>query len=111
MSLHLLANRTGGADLRLVERGYIGRRRWRGSVQEVFEDPLTAQHRRGAGGIGRDGENAGLRQDAATRCAGEVDLTELSALDARDAVEGSQLLIQEGILAIDEVEDAAVLAD
>ena len=90
-----------------ARRAAVGRRR----AEDVLEDPLAAQHRRGARRVGRHGEHAGLRQHAAALRAGEIDAAELGPGDARDAVVPRQPLVDEGVRAVEEVEDAAVLAD
>ncbi len=56
-----------GADLGLVEPRRARRRVGRRRVQHVLEDPLAAQHRRGAGRVRRDREHARLREHAAAR--------------------------------------------
>ena len=88
-------------------RAAVGRRR----AEEVLEHPLAAQHRRGPRRVGRDRQHAGLGQHAAARRPGEVDAAELRSGDAGDAVVPRQPLVEEGVAAVEEVEDAAVLAD
>src|SRR5262249_46544031 len=43
-----------------VELGDVGRGWRRRRAEDLFEDPLPTLHRRGAGGVGRDREDAGL---------------------------------------------------
>ena len=87
--------------------GGCGRRR----VQQVLEDPLAAQHRRGPRRVGRDRQDAGLREHAAARRAGQVHAAELRPGHAGNAVVLRQPLVEERVLAVEEIEDAAVFAD
>ena len=111
MSLQLLAQRAVDAHRGLVQ-ARDARRRVRGRRgQQVVEDPLAAQHRRRARRVGRHREDAALGQHTAPRRAGEVDLPELLPLHPGDPVMAGQPLVEERVLAIQEIEDAAVLPD
>ena len=88
-----------GADRGLVEARHAGGRGGRRRVQQVLEDPLAAQHGRGA-------RRSRTRRSA--RCAWvstpprgvpvQIDRAELRARDARDPVVPGQALVQEGVL-------------
>ena len=111
MLLELLPHRRGGADRRVVEVGDVGRRFRRRRVEQVVEYPLAAHHRRGPGRVRRHRQDAALREDAAARRAGQIDAAEGRTGDAGDAVVPRQALVEEGIAAVDEIEDAAVFTD
>lgn len=108
--LHFLAE--GAGELFLVgEFGDVGRRRGRGCAEKVFEDPFAAFDGRGAIGVGGEGENAGVGEEAAARGALEGDADEFVAGDAGDAVVAGEGFVEVGEVGVDEVEDAAVVAD
>ena len=109
--LELLAHRRRRSDLRFVEIRHIGRRLRRRGIQEIVEDPLAAQHRRRARRVRGDREDAALRQHAAARRGGQVDLPELRSRDVRHAIVARETLVQERVAAVDEIEDAAILPD
>ncbi len=92
-----------------LERRYV-RGRWRRRrSQEIGEHEQTALHGRGAIGIGRDQQRAALREHAAARAAGrQRDLAHLRAGDAGQAVELCELLVDEGVVAVDQLGDGTV---
>ena len=109
--LHLLAQRRRGAHGRFVQaRHRRGRRRRRG-VQQVLEDPLAAKHRRGPRRVGRHREHARLHQHAFARRVAQIDSPELGAHDARQPVVAGEPLVDERVLRVQELQDAAVLAN
>ena len=62
-------------------------------------------------GIRGDGQHAGLRQDAAAPAVGgEIDAAEFVALDAGDAVDVGQAFVDEGVVGIEEIQEAAIFA-
>ena len=90
--------------------GHVGRRRRRRRAEEVFEQPLAANHRRRAVRVGRH------RQDAARAPAGRPgassvsgDAPEVTAVHVRNAVVPRQPLVDEGVVRRQQVADAAVL--
>ena len=67
--------------------GTAARRRRRGHAEDIFKNPLAANDRRGASGVGGNGENAALaEQAAASAVLAEVDSPEAAAIDVGDAV-------------------------
>ena len=112
MRLELLAHRRRGADRRLVEVGHVRRRLGRRRVEQVVENPLAAQHRRGARRVRRHRQHAALREHA-RRAACRVRSTRRNSgpLTSGDAVMPRQPLVEIRVLAVDEVEDAAIVAD
>ena len=75
MLLHLLAQRTGELTLAFQRNHIRQRRRWRFG-QQRFEHPLAALHRRRAVGVGRNGQNTGVRENAAAGRAVQADTLE-----------------------------------
>src|SRR5205823_6106985 len=71
----------------LFQDRHVGwRRRWR-CAENVVEDPLAANDGRGAGRVGRDGEDAALtEQSAAHVIVAELDLAKTAAVDVGDSV-------------------------
>ncbi len=111
MRFELLAHRRGRANRLFVEVGHVGGGRGRRRVEQVVQDPLAAQHRRGPRGIGGHGQHAALRQHSAARRAGQVHAAEFRSGHARDAVMAREALVEERIPGVDEIEDAAVFTD
>ena len=110
--LHLLPERPGGRGPFLGFQALDTlRRRGRRHAEEVVEDPLASLDRRGPRRVGRDREHAGVGQDAASRGAGQGDPAEPVADDARDAVVPGQPLVDEGVIGVEELEHAPVLAE
>src|SRR5215510_7747384 len=92
--LHLLAQGSGRGTLAFLERRNAGRRGWWRSVEQILQDPLAAKHRGSAGGIGRNGEYAGVRQDAAAAIGGaDIHQPELRPRNTRNPVKPGQPLI------------------
>ena len=95
----------------VVQRRHIGRRRWRRRPKKVLEDPLAPNHRRGARGVGRNGQNASLAQQAAALPVGaERDAAKAIAVDMGDAVMLGEALVEEGVVRLEQIEHAPVLA-
>ena len=94
-----------------VEGGNAGRRVGRRRIEQVVEHPPATQHRRGARRIGRNGQDARLREHAATLAIGEFHAAEGGAGHAVDSVVLREPLVQVRVLRVEELEDAAVLAD
>src|SRR2546425_10172486 len=95
MLLELLAQgsrRANGLFLQIRNAGW----RWRGrSVENVFQNPLAAEHWRSSGGIGRHGQYACLGQDAAALIAGQLDAPERIAFHAWNPVMRGQPRVEE----------------
>ena len=84
MLFHLLAHRQKRAIFAMgFERRDIGRRRRRRGAQEILQNPLATLHHRGPVGIGRDGEDAALSEQAAAALALQRYPAELRAIDIR----------------------------
>ena len=81
-------------------------------VQQVLEDPLAAQHGRGPRRVGRHREDAAPASAprlAACRC--RSTRRNSGPVTPGDAVVAREPFVQERVLRVEEVEDAAVLAD
>ena len=108
---------------------HVRRRRRRRRAEDLLEHPLAALHRRGPRRVRGHGQHAGLRQQPPRSSGWQSHAHELSPVNAvgpgfcrllapstvavgvDDAVVPGQPLVQEGEVGVDQVEDAAVLAD
>ena len=111
MLLHRLAHRpwhaiAGGR----LERRHVWRRRGGWRREQVLENPLAAQHRRSAGAIRGQRQDAPLPQQAAARLFLQLDTTEVAAVDMRNAVVLRQPLVHERVTGRQQIEHAAVVA-
>ena len=82
----------------------------RRGAEDVREHPLATQHRRGAIGIGRHGQQTGMPQDAAPArrlCLVETDAAEMRAVYSRDAVVPRQSLVDERVVGLQQFPHAA----
>src|SRR5665213_3654641 len=92
--LQALAHGGPSSEARFIELGNIGRRWRRRGIEQILQNPFSPKYGRGARGIRSDGQNAGLRQDAAAMgIRWEFDETELRAIDAGDVIKSGQALI------------------
>ncbi len=90
-----LADRERRRDRVVLERRHVRRRRRRRRAEDVLEDPLAADHRRRAGRVRGDRQDAPLAEQAAPHAVvAELDAPELAAVDVRDAVVLGQPLVQ-----------------
>ena len=81
-----------------------------GDSQDVVEDEEPALHGRGPVGIRGDREHGPLRQHSAARApGGQCHPAHLVALDALDPVVLRQPLVEERVVAVDQLEQAAVV--
>ena len=89
---------------------YVGRRRWRGIAQDTFQHPHSALERIGILPVRVHGKNSGARQEPpAVQLRFDGDFPKARATDAPDAdSDFANSLIDQGIVGMDEVEDAAV---
>jgi hypothetical protein len=81
-----------------------------GAAKNVLEQPLAAQRRRRAVGIGaahRDDRR--LAEQPPPVLVGQRDTAEVAAVDAGNAIVPGELLVEERVLRGQEVDDAAVL--
>ena len=112
MLLHQLAQAEAGVGI--LARGgqplHAGRGWRRRIAQDLFKDPLAAPDRAGAGRTRSDGQDAGHRQHPPAVAIGELDLAHGGSGDVGDAIVLGQAFIEEGIVAVEEFDDAAVLA-
>ena len=110
---HLLAHRQHLRRVPLfLQLGHVCRRRRRCRAENVFQDPLAADHRRGPVRTRRPGQNRALsQQPAAHAVAGKRNLPEALAIDAGNAVVLRQPLVQERVVRVEQIEDAAILPD
>ena len=95
--------------VRLVQRGHIGRRRGHRRGQDIFQQVLSANRRRSARGVRRDGEHAGLAQQPEAILIGEFYAPEVAPVDTGNSVMARQLFIEKGLIRRQQVEDAVVL--
>ena len=95
----------------LVEHGYVRRRRGHFGTQQLFQDPPAAQHRTGAVGERRDRQDARVPEYAAAGGVIQLHAPHLRSLDAVDLVVGRQPLIDERVVGVDHLQDAAVFAN
>ena len=112
--LEALAQRGGRAAVRhgLLEIGLdAGRRRRHRGAEQVLQDPLAALHRRGAVADRGDRQEAAVTEQAAARAVGERHAAEPAPADVGDAVVARQALVHERVVGVDEIEDAAIVAD
>ena len=98
--------RSGSAGL-LVDRRNVSRRRGGRVAEQVVQNPLPPQHRRGARGIGGDGEDAGVREHAAARCSAQIDPPELGPAHPVNPVEPRQILVEVGVATVQKLQDAS----
>ena len=93
----------------------IGRWRRKLLVEQVFQDELAADHRRGAKAftqrLRRQRQDRGMGHDAAALRQIDRHLAEFVASDAADAIELGQARIDEGVVGIEQVGDGAVVGD
>ena len=116
MVLHLLAH---GRFFRVRVRGarrqrrHVRRRVRRTHAEHVGHDPFAARDRRRAIGFGAGCEERPLAQQPAARLhvRTERDATELAAGDVLDAVMLGQPLVDERVVGVQQVHDAAIVAD
>ncbi len=106
---HDLAERPGQL-LTLGQRGYVRRRRRGRRTEDLLEHPLAALDRRGSRRVRGQCQDAGLRQDAAA-VGRQLDPTELLARHTLNAVKLRQPPVHEAEVGVDEVENAAILAE
>ena len=100
---------SSGSCSRLVSTPGGGDRRRR--AEHVLENPLAARHRRRAGGDRRHRQHAALPEQAAPRVVRiERDAAEVAAVNIRNAVVTRQPLVDERVVGVEQVDDAAVLA-
>src|SRR5690606_25789334 len=97
--------------VRRPERRHVRRRRWGRRAEQVLEDPLAADDRRGAVGIRSDRQYAAVAEEPATRVVGrQPHAPEVRTLDVRDAVVARDALVQERVIGAQQIERTAVLA-
>src|SRR3982751_5317652 len=79
----------------VLERRHV--RRWWGRRRpdEVVENPLAADDRRGAAGVRRHEPHAAFAEDALPRFVGDCHAAELAAMDAGDAVVAGEPFVHE----------------
>ncbi len=95
---------TGG----FLQRLDIRRRRRGRRAGDVVEDPRAAQHRRRAVRIGRDHQHAGLAEQAVAHRIGQLHAAEVRTLHVAHAVVHGQPLVEVGVVAVHQIEHAAV---
>ena len=118
MIQHLLPHRrlfgvAGGVRRARRQRRHVRRRIRRTHAEDVPHDPLAAGHRRGPFGLrGGDQKRALAQQPAAQIQVGaERDAAELASVDVRDPVVPGQPLVDEGVVRVEQIGNASVLAD
>ena len=99
------------AILLVVECRHVRRWWWWMDAQDLIHHPHPAQHRAGAVRMRSDRQHTRHGQHATTFVVRAFDLTELTAAHARDVVNAGQVLIHIEVIAVDQVDEAAVLGD
>ncbi len=95
----------------VLERRHVGQRWRRRHAEQVVEHPLAANHRRRPGRVRRDGQDAALpQQSAAPAVVGQRDAPETVAVHVRDTVVLRQPFVDERVFRVQQIENAAVLA-
>ena len=97
----------------LLERGHVGRRLRRLDAEERLQEPLAARHRRRAAAADVTVISAPLpssprRMSSSGR---QRHAAELRAVDVRDSVVLRQPLVDERVVRLQQIEDAAVFLD
>ena len=109
MLLQHLAHRRGLADLALVQiRVHVGRRRRHGRRQDVLEQPLAPNRRRGAGRVRRHGQHARLAEQPPAVLVGQRHAPEVAAVHAGNPVVARELLVEKRRVRRQQLHDAAV---
>ena len=89
----------------------IRRRRRRRRPEEVLQDELPTLHRRSAARVRGDHQHRRLRQQSTARTfLGQSHAAEIVALDVRNAVVFGQIFIGKCVVAVQEFQDTAVVA-
>ncbi len=109
--LQPLAHGTGrAAILARVRQARHIRRRWRGRrSQDVFQQPLSPDHRRRAGRIRRDRQDAGVTQQPSSRAIRIRHATEMHAVNTRDPVVLGKTLVDERVVRAQHVDNGAIV--
>ena len=99
--------------LRFAEIGVdAGRRRRHLQTEDVVQQPLAAQDRRGSIGIRGGGEHGGVgQQSAALIRVRQRDAAEAAAVDTRNPIMPREPLVDERVVGAEQVEHAAILGD
>ena len=106
----LLAHGRGTAHIRL-DGGNARWRRWRGSAEEIFQDPCAARDGRCGRAIGADFQNARLGEETTARTVlRQWHATNGEPLDTRDSVELRESSIHHREIRRDEMRGAEVAA-
>src|SRR5690606_37683122 len=93
----------------LLKRWHVRRRRGRGSTDEILENPVPSNHRRGAGRVRGDGQNAAVpEQSASLTIIAQFDPAEAAAVNVRDAVVLGETFVEVRVIGIEQVEHATV---
>src|SRR5689334_20653578 len=113
MRLEPLAQRAG---LRLFGAAQVrfdaGRRNRCRRAEQVFEHPLAARYRRRAGGHRRHREHAALTEEPAARAVRrQLDAPEVAAVYVSDAVVTCEPLVDEGVVGVEQIDQASILAN
>ena len=77
----------------------------------MFEDPLAAEDGAGAAGEGGGGEDGTEAEGAAADAVFEFDLAPFWAGDVRDVVVGGEFFVEEGVVAVEDVEEGTAAAE
>ena len=89
-----------------------GRRRGRGQPENVVQQEFAAQHRRGAIGIGRRRQQRPVREEATSLIGiGERHAPEATAVDSRNSVVPRQPFVDERVVGVEQLDDAAIFPE
>ena len=108
---HPLAHRrrpVGVGPRPVRQRRHVGRRVGRRRPQDVGQDPLAAKHRRRPHRVRGDGQDAALPEQPAPVPA-HRHAPEVAPLHVGNAVVPREPVVDEGVVGVEQVEDAAVL--
>ena len=92
------------------ERRHLGRRLRRRRAEEIVENPLAANDRRGPGRVRRHGQDAGVAEQAAAALVGHRDPTEPIPDHIRNLVVPRQPAVDERVVGRQQLEDRPVFA-
>ena len=109
MRFHSLTNRARLTFLTgVLQRRNLGRRRRRWRAEQVCEDPLAAQHRRGPVGIRSHRQDTGLTEETSTLPVIERHSPKVVAIDIGNSVMLRQTFVHERVVGSQQLHHAAI---
>ena len=95
----------------LLEHRNIGRRRRHRHPQDIFQNPLAADHRRRSLGVRGQRQDAALSQQSAAEIVVQSDAAELASVNPGDSVMPRQPFVEERIVRRQKIQHAAILVE